>query len=418
MPKDTFASTASLRGDVRRGDGSDLSRSFSPAPTGVVWRNFVAVEPNLAAPAEPSQSVIQNAARLGPILPPATMQPEPPMDSRQLWRTPADLPPPSAAPVAVAPAASLPVETLLNAAPTPDARPESAMTQNLPSAQVPVVESAVGTAEEQRDGWAPNARRLSRQGTGEKSAEHSVAGNLAREFAADGIRKDFQSVTPERHEKAATDVGTDVAKSSATMTSSVFVPRLEAATPAPLAIGLPGGEKVELGVAAWHETPPAAAVAGTAEKAVTAVLEWVERSTSRDQHSVSLKFAMGETPLRVSVEWRADEVRATFQTDSAELRAALAQEWQVAAAKSPERFDRFEAPVFTAVGSGATGTGSAASDGFARQSQSHPQHSGHESAGYRPARSELAGASVGTGAALNGPTEHVPATSRHLHTRA
>lgn len=65
----------------------------------------------------------------------------------------------------------------------------------------------------------------------------------------------------------------------------------------------------------------------SAHEAVEVVLHAVEHVASRAQKSVQLSFSVAGEELAVRVEMRADEVRTTFRTDSAELRAALAQEW-------------------------------------------------------------------------------------------
>lgn len=97
-------------------------------------------------------------------------------------------------------------------------------------------------------------------------------------------------------------------------------------------------------------TPATAEVAGaaaveepgdtfsTAHEAVEVVLHAVEHVASRAQRSVQLSFSVAGEELAVRVELRADEVRTTFRTDSSELRAALAQEWQQVAA--PVQSDR------------------------------------------------------------------------------
>lgn len=303
------------------------------------------------------------------------------------------------------------------AAASSDDQPQAALAVDA-SNPVASDEFAAVRAESARESWPTSARRYTQRAAGEKSADLNAVESLRRGVGPNVNRKDFQNVNPERNEEDSKQVGTDSAKSAPTMTSSAFVPRLETATPAVLAVGLPGGQKVEFGVAEWSDAPASGEVAGTAHKAVATVLEWVEQSATRDQHSVSLKFALGETPLRVSVEWRSEEVRTTFHTDSAELRSALAQEWQAVAAKSPERFDRFEAPVFTSSAPASSGLGSSAGDAFARQSHSQTQHAGHESSGYRTVRDERAAATDTVAATLGGNPDLIPATSRHLHTRA
>jgi len=85
----------------------------------------------------------------------------------------------------------------------------------------------------------------------------------------------------------------------------------------------------------------------TAREAVEVVLHAVEHVASRAQKSVQLNFSVAGEELAVRVELRADEVRTTFRTDSAELRAALAQEWQqVSSSAHPDRPVRIAPAVF------------------------------------------------------------------------
>lgn len=90
----------------------------------------------------------------------------------------------------------------------------------------------------------------------------------------------------------------------------------------------------------------------TAHEAVEVVLHAVEHVASREQKSVQLKFAVAGEELAVRVEMRADEVRTTFRTDSAELRAALEHEWQQVAGTSTatDRSIRVSPAVFAAAG--------------------------------------------------------------------
>jgi hypothetical protein len=90
----------------------------------------------------------------------------------------------------------------------------------------------------------------------------------------------------------------------------------------------------------------------TAHEAVEVVLHAVEHVASREQKSVQLKFAVAGEELAVRVELRADEVRTTFRTDSAELRATLEYEWQQmsGASTATDRAVRVSPAVFSAAG--------------------------------------------------------------------
>jgi hypothetical protein len=107
-------------------------------------------------------------------------------------------------------------------------------------------------------------------------------------------------------------------------------------------------------------TPPAAESSNVAaaHRAVETVVDLSERFAARDRHSVSLQFTVGDTDLRVHVALRAGAVHTTFQTDSAELRDALASEWQnVVSSTAAERTHRHAAPVFTSTESSMSGGG-------------------------------------------------------------
>jgi len=86
----------------------------------------------------------------------------------------------------------------------------------------------------------------------------------------------------------------------------------------------------------------------TAHRAVEIVLQTADQLSSRNQRSVNLRFLVGDADLNVRVELRANELRTTFRTDSSELRAALAHEWQfvTAASSAGDRGFRFAPPAF------------------------------------------------------------------------
>jgi hypothetical protein len=108
----------------------------------------------------------------------------------------------------------------------------------------------------------------------------------------------------------------------------------------------------------------------SAHEAVEVVLHAVEHVASREQKSVQLKFSVGEAELSVRVELHANEVRTTFRTESPELRAALAQEWnQVSNATTADRSVRVAPAVFD----GGDHSGSNASTGDNASRQRNPE---------------------------------------------
>lgn len=194
----------------------------------------------------------------------------------------------------------------------------------LATAAMPVVESPV------------RARTLRTAG-GPESEEANFAALAERiSETADGTENEadrsFVGASPQRVAKRNPSLGTGVANAEVAMSSR--------ATLTPPSQALPEyGEVVreidrasDAGNEFAMEALPAAA---DAHRAVEVVLHAVDRVAAAGQKSVKLEFSVGDADLEVRVELRDDEVRTTFRTDSADLRAALAQEWQGVASASP-----------------------------------------------------------------------------------
>lgn len=148
------------------------------------------------------------------------------------------------------------------------------------------------------------------------------------------------------------------------MLSSAAISRQSAVEPTVISVV---GTSPEVDVS-QAQLPEPVALVNTAERAVEAVLDVAHRVASRHQNSVNLQFSVGGNELDVRVEMRDGEVRTTFKTDSADLRAALATEWQaVAAQPNPDRPVRLADPVFTradaAFGAGVSGDGTSGQRG-------------------------------------------------------
>jgi hypothetical protein len=103
------------------------------------------------------------------------------------------------------------------------------------------------------------------------------------------------------------------------------------------------------------------------QRAVETVLAAAERLAAGGRHSVSLDFTVGGNELNVRVELRADEVHATFRTDFAELRSALAREWQAVSPADADAPHRFAKPTFTTSTTPADGFSPQTGDGASRQ---------------------------------------------------
>jgi hypothetical protein len=167
--------------------------------------------------------------------------------------------------------------------------------------------------------------------------------------------------------------GIDVAKTEVIMAASAhsqsdFGPVLDLLPTWPMAAV--SGRNHDFSQVETEVTAPAEA----AHRAVEAILSAVERFAGAERHSVNLDFSIAGHELSVRVELRADEVRATFCTNSPELRAALAQEWQaVSGGNAREGSVKLGAPIFTAnasVGEPSAASSFSGGEGFAQKKHS------------------------------------------------
>ncbi len=208
------------------------------------------------------------------------------------------------------------------------------------------------------------------------------------------------------------DLGTGVANSVAVMPVSLppSVPQHPASEYAGVAPSVSAGIEPQDPVAA------AAVDVSSAREAVEVVLRAVDQHASRETRSVDLHFSVGEAELRVRVELHADEVRTTFRTDSADLRSALAHEWQSVATPAPAGERSFRLAPATFAAGGDAGLQSSPGDTSSRE---RPAHAPHEAAPFFTGhgRPRAASGLVAT-AADTLRTLVATATSRHLHTLA
>jgi len=182
-----------------------------------------------------------------------------------------------------------------------------------------------------------------------------------------GRKKSFLTSGEEMFASPAKALGTDGAKPGINMST----PHFNAPTTHPKSdymVTAVNAAPAELaGVATVEETHD---TFSTAREAVEVVLHAVEHVASQAQRSVQLSFSVAGEELAVRVELRADEVRTTFRTDSAELRAALAQEWQqVSSAAHTDRPVRIAPAVFAAAENSAL-------NAFAGDTSSRGRHQG------------------------------------------
>lgn len=206
-------------------------------------------------------------------------------------------------------------------------------------------------------------------------------------------------------------IGTPTAKTPAVMPSgSTYTRSTEADTSSSAAVAqvIETKGNTDAGTLASHLAPTS-----TTHRAVEAALNAAERVSAREQHSVSLQFNVGGNDLNVRVQMKDGEVQATFRTDSAELRAALSNEWREVAGQS-NRASRMADPVFA----GSTDAGSNFSGDTTRQRQ---QDSSSGSATYQSSFvSTTRGPSSADGAVAVSTSANSVASenSVHLHTFA
>lgn len=200
---------------------------------------------------------------------------------------------------------------------------------------------------------------------GPASAAAGRAANLAAVYGENPTRvtpavrdtaKLFLSPSPEEVASGEPALGTEDAKTAPSMFATAFArqssPDLGGhASPVLALIGT--GEQPRT---AGSSSPGTAAAA--AQHSVTAVLEAVERFAAGGTQGVHLQFSVAGSDLSIRVELRGGEVQATFRTDSGELRAALAQEWETVSSSEAGRPLRAIDPVFAPAKSAGIGSSS------------------------------------------------------------
>jgi hypothetical protein len=179
-------------------------------------------------------------------------------------------------------------------------------------------------------------------------------------YTTDGIKK-ILTTDKEANKVSVTSVGTNVAKSTTLMPETAEKPiSMEAGNTQ----GVPPvpANASETFVRELAQSLPAE-TSHSAQRAVETVLATVEQFAAGDRHAVNLQFNVSGVDLAVQVVLRGDAVHTTFRTDSPELRAALAHEWQSATNQSGDHAQRLADPVFTASPSGSASTLQANSGG-------------------------------------------------------
>ena len=264
---------------------------------------------------------------------------------------------------------------------------------------------------------APAARRSPRAREENFAARAEKIGG--GEYSALGaLPKTFLNPPEKRVTSGDPDLGIGVAKSAADMPAATFANR---SAPAAVLVHTAASVAVVPSDLLARSAPLLASDApSTAQRAVDAVLTAAERFAAGDRHAVNLQFFVGGADLAVRVELRANEVRATFRTDSAELRTALAHEWQAVSADATDRPVRLAPPVFTSNLGDASGFGAFTGDNASRQRDSSPRRAGEDVFATIASRSRVVTAAAGEPdeVALSISRFASLPTSLHLHTLA
>lgn len=240
------------------------------------------------------------------------------------------------------------------------------------------------------------------------------------------VDKNFLSVDSKIVTESDDDVGTDVAFTAPSMTSSA--PTSPSTAFVPPVSGMKDGVVDASALARFDakaEVPEQ--VERLAHRAVEAVAATVERGAAQPAHSVNLKFSVQGADLLVRVALRAEEIQVTFRTDSSDLRTALAHEWQMVRSRDPEGALQSITPVFTASDSGTSTSSQGGREGanpFAQLQAQADAHSQRQAARqFNEAPAPFAGGAAGSSASTAATAPRVPATdssvsSRLLHTFA
>jgi len=254
----------------------------------------------------------------------------------------------AAAPASAAVAAATGLAPAADAASGPMGPPPALAAVPLGGRTLSVPGGAMAAPGVSSDAAAPSgAAKLAAFGAGAGPGSQKVG------YSADKSSGDIGNQTVTSVESG---VGTGVAKEWPTMIAAAPLP-----SAAPLVGGsAPAGAPAVLDDPGRPATP--ASAAGAAVESALQIGDF-QAQAQGNQSAVNLRFKVGGENLSVSVAVQAGQVHAQFNTDSGELRTALASAWpSVAAAPGAPRFAE---PVFTA----GTGGGGAATDlgGGARQ---------------------------------------------------
>lgn len=182
---------------------------------------------------------------------------------------------------------------------------------------------------------------------GEKIAAELERTNAPADELTNSDKKDFLITDLKSVNSASASVGTRVAKEMAPMIFTLTNRTKTAA--AELAVGAftPSLPSTSAFITSVDVPAPVATVSETLAAVATAI-ESLEQRASGAASRVDLQFQVGDDKLGVRVEWREGTLHTFFRTDSPELRAALAHEWQSALPPVVSRELNVAPPVFGA----------------------------------------------------------------------
>ena len=261
-------------------------------------------------------------------------------------------------------------------------------------------------------GWRKYVR------TGQQVAENFAALDTKSDRPVGSVLesspKHFQATTGKEVAEVGRRVGTDTANHGLPMFAFPINSRSDSVAATPLSMEFAPTEISSVEAATAGDQPAAAEPSATARRAVEAVLTAADRMGHGERSTVNLRFAMGDAELAVRVELRDAEVHATFQTDSAELRAALTRECQGISFEAPDRSFRLAPPVISGGGGSSTFTG----DASAQQRDAQQRRAGDGLNGFAPGPIRSAGQHREAEVSPVAARSSVLPTSLHLHTLA
>ena len=342
--------------------------SGGSAPAAGFWS--APVNPGQAGPMpfpQTAASTPKSQAESGAQQPLTPQPPQPPQPAQPPLTPPPPLMPLSTLmPLAAAPAplskAALPTQAERVPVPSPTAPAGHAIEPATATPAAPTVELAVvASVDSQPSGTTP-LRRAAMDERGAVAVSVIQGENIApaaekfvpreNSIVSAGDKK-ILSTTDKQVTGRPGSLGIGIAMPATTMSMTASHPtNSTAALPPAGALGA----SAERTATSAQVILPETTVASQAQRAVEAVTTAAERASTAGRTSVKIQFSLSGADLSVRVELRGDAVHATFQTDSSELRTALAAEWQTASAGAAGGMRLTEAVFTPATPAGNAGT--------------------------------------------------------------